>query len=410
MNGIARPRPFDVVVVAAGGSRRMGGIDKLDAVIGDRPLLAWTLGALGTVPNVGRIAVAVAPERVAAVAAAAWLPPSIAAIVPGGRRRQDSVAAAFDALDPPDERIVVVHDGARPAVSHELILAAIAAAERHGAAIPTLPIAETVKRLAQGRVIETMDRAALAVAQTPQAVRAAALRAAWAVNPPDGPLTFTDEAAFLEAARIPVHAIPGDPSNLKVTVPADLARVRETLLASTSPQPALADRPVRVGFGTDSHPFGPGEPLALGGTTIEGAPRLAGHSDGDVALHALADALLGAAGLPDLGRIVPAGRETPRGIAGRLVVGAAMDRLAAAGYSPLSVDLTIVGARPRLAERLDGMRDAIAGILGLPASAVDVKGSTGNLGGMEGAGRGMTAHAVAVIGHLDPSAATAMRR
>ena len=155
----------------------------------------------------------------------------------------------------------------------------------------------------------------------------------------------------------------------------------------------------RVGIGHDSHPFGPGEPLALGGIVIDGAPRLSGHSDGDVALHALADALLGAAGLGDLGRLFPADSRTPRGIASAELLAEVRDRVAAAGWRPASVDLTIVAARPRLARapRRDARRRSRRS-LGLDREAVNVKASSGNLDGSEGAGRGISALAVATAG------------
>jgi 2-C-methyl-D-erythritol 2,4-cyclodiphosphate synthase len=150
-------------------------------------------------------------------------------------------------------------------------------------------------------------------------------------------------------------------------------------------------------MGRDGHPFGPGEPLRLGGIDITGVPRLHGHSDGDVALHAVADALLGAAALGDLGRMFPAGSETPRDVDSRELLRAVVDRLGEAGWRPIGVDLTIVGARPRLAGRLDQMRDAIGAVLGLSPQAVSVKASTGNLDGAEGAGRAISALAVATI-------------
>lgn len=168
-----------------------------------------------------------------------------------------------------------------------------------------------------------------------------------------------------------------------------------------SDSPAIDDaRPpeLRVGFGHDGHGFGPGEPLRLGGVEIAGAPRLHGHSDGDVALHALADALLGAAGLGDLGRLFPADQRTPRGIASSELLRTVVDRLAGLDLRAVSVDLTIVAGRPRLGTRLDDMRAAIAELLGLPAGQVNVKASTGNLDGAEGAGRAISARAVAVIG------------
>jgi 2-C-methyl-D-erythritol 4-phosphate cytidylyltransferase/2-C-methyl-D-erythritol 2,4-cyclodiphosphate synthase len=381
----------DAVVVAAGSSRRMGGSDKLMAPMAGRPLLAWTLAAVAASPVVDRLVLVTAPERVEAFAAAPWLPARVVAVVAGGASRQASVAAGvrhLDRLDPAGrDRPVLVHDGARPLVSAALLDAVATAVARYGAAIPVLPVAETLKRVGQGMVHETVDRSVLAAAQTPQGARRGLLLDAWAAFPPDGPREFTDEAALLEACRIEVHAIPGESANLKVTLPDDLRRVAR----------ALAPAPVRIGFGHDSHPVGPGMPLRLGGVEIEGAPRLHGHSDGDVALHAVADALLGAAGLGDLGRLFPADARTPRGIASDALLREVVARLAGAGLRPASVDVTIIGARPRLGARLDGMRAAIASLLGVDEAAVNVKASTGNLAGDEGAGRSISARAVATV-------------
>lgn len=394
----------DAIVVAAGASSRMGGTDKLAHEIGGRPLLAWTIDALAAVDSVDRIVVVVAPDRIAPVRDASWLPPRVVAVVAGGARRHESVAAGLAALavfDPvglsqsdAHDRIVLVHDGARPLASPALVVAVLAAAAAHGAAIPVLPVAETVKRIEGDRVVATVDRASLATAQTPQGIRRALLHDAFARFPPSGADTWTDEAALLEACRIAVHAVPGEATNFKVTLPADLDRAEAALLGAS---PAAA---ARVGFGTDRHPFGPGRPLALGGVEIEGAFRLHGHSDGDVALHAVADALLGAAGLGDLGRHFPADSSTPRGIASGALLTEIVARVAAAGYRPAGVDLTIVAARPRLSPLLDSMADAIAALLELPRDRVNVKASTGNLDGMEGAGRGIAAHAVATLARL----------
>ncbi len=396
----ALPRA-DAIVVAAGSSTRMGGTDKLAAPVGGRPLLAWTLDALAGSSSVTRIVVVAAAERVSAIVGAAWLPGAVCAVVPGGARRQDSVAAGAAALAAgPEDGVLLIHDGARPLVSSALVDAVAAAAARFGAAIPVVPVVETVKRIVDGRVAATVERTGLVAAQTPQGVRRDVLAAAWAVFPPDGPDTWTDEAAVLEACRIPVHAIPGEVDNLKVTLPDDLRRVELALVdagriarrASTTPGA------VRVGIGDDGHVFGPGAPLALGGIAIDAAPRLHGHSDGDVVLHAICDALLGAAGLGDLGRIFPPGPTTPAGIASAELLVECLRRVGAAGLVPRSVDVTIVAARPRLASRLPEMRDAIAGLLGIGADRVNVKASTGNLAGWEGAGRGISARAVAVVG------------
>jgi 2-C-methyl-D-erythritol 4-phosphate cytidylyltransferase/2-C-methyl-D-erythritol 2,4-cyclodiphosphate synthase len=383
----------------------MGGVDKLSYLVGGRPLLAWSIDALAAVDAVERIVVVTSTERVEEIRHAPWLSPRVAAVVEGGERRHESVAAglaALEALDASDPdasrdadaaRVVLVHDGARPLPSSALVSAVLTAASEHGAAIPVLPVTDTIKRISEGLVEATVDRTVLGAAQTPQGVRRSLLSDAFAHFPPGGLETWTDEAALLEACRIPVHALPGEPSNLKVTLPADLATAEAALIgarASSSPSP-------RTGSGFDSHPFGPGTPLAIGGIEVPGGFRLHGHSDGDVALHAIADALLGAAALGDLGRMFPAGPATPRGIASRDLIAAVLTRVRAAGYRPSSVDLTIVGARPRLAGVLDEMRGAIAELLELPPGSVNVKASTGNLSGMEGAGRGISAAAIATL-------------
>lgn len=369
----------------------MAGSDKLMASIGGRPLLAWTLDALLAAPVVERLVLVTSPERVDAWRSAPWLPTRVTAVVAGGATRQQSVAAGvryLETLDPAGrDRPVLVHDGARPLVSPALVAAVAEAVERHGAALPVLPVAETLKRVGEGLVLDTVDRSNIAAAQTPQGARRGLLLDAWATYPPDGPREFTDEAALLEACTMQVHAIPGDPANLKVTLPDDLRRVEQALIPSS----------LRVGFGHDSHPFGPGTGLRLGGIEIPGAPRLDGHSDGDVVLHAVADALLGAAGLGDLGRLFPADERTPKGIESTAVLAEVVARLAAAGFAPAGVDVTVIGARPKLGVKLDAMRDAITAILGLEPGAVNVKASTGNLAGDEGAGRSISALAVATL-------------
>ena len=386
----------DAVVVAAGLGTRMGGGDKLGLLVAGRPVLAWTLAGLAAAPIVRRIVVVTAAGRVGEVSAAPWLPSRVAAVVEGGPRRQDSVAAGVGALGAglPDD-VILVHDGARPLVSPVLVARVAAAAAEHGAAIPVVPVAETLKRVVDGQIAATVDRTMLAAAQTPQGIRRDVLARAWAERPPGGAATWTDEAALLEACRIPVHAVPGESTNLKVTLPDDLARFEAALAARGDF--AAAPLVPRVGFGDDGHPFGPGAPLVLGGLVFEGAPRLHGHSDGDVALHAVCEALLGAAGLGDLGRLFPAGPATPAGIASTEMLAACLERVVAAGYTPVALDVTLVGARPRLAGHLDAMAAAIAARVGVAADRVNVKASTGNLAGFEGAGRGISARAVAVV-------------
>jgi 2-C-methyl-D-erythritol 4-phosphate cytidylyltransferase / 2-C-methyl-D-erythritol 2,4-cyclodiphosphate synthase len=436
------PDPVEAIVVAAGSSRRMGGRNKLAENLRGRSVLCWSVEALAGA-GIDRIVIVTSPDRLAEVAAEPWLPDAVVAVVAGGERRQQSVAAGVaalaDPLTPPaptragratrrrtagaaadgkdatrhQDPILLVHDAARPLASPDLVRAVAEAAARHGAAIPVVPITETLKRLDGDRVGVTVDRSGVVAAQTPQGVRRSLLERAYAQYPPDGAETWTDEASLLEACRIPVHAIRGEATNLKVTVPLDLDRAGALLDGGLVPgRPAGADTALpaiapagRIGLGIDGHSFGAGEPLVLGGLRIDGAPRLSGHSDGDAALHAVADALLGAAGLGDLGRLFPADHRTPAGIDSRVLLATVAEKVRAAGWVPANVDLTITAAKPRLAGLLPAMGEAIAAALGIDPSAVNVKASTGNLGGAEGAGRSISASA---ISWLVPAAAGAV--
>jgi 2-C-methyl-D-erythritol 4-phosphate cytidylyltransferase / 2-C-methyl-D-erythritol 2,4-cyclodiphosphate synthase len=382
----------DVIVVAAGASTRMGGLDKLTALVADRPLLAWTLAAVAAAASTRRIVVVAAEDRVAELRAAAWLPPAVIDVVAGGRRRQDSVAAGFRALDSAavrgsdEDAPVLVHDGARPLVSAALVDAVARATARHGAAIPVVPVTDTLKRL-DGELIDgTVDRTSLAAAQTPQGIRRGIFRQMLTAAEA-GEREATDEAAMVEAIGLPVHVVAGDPANLKVTIPADLERVDAALRRTAR----------RTGFATDRHAFGPGSPLRLGGLEIAGAPRLHGHSDGDAVLHAIASAMLSAAGRGDLGRLFPADARTPRGVESSTLVAEARRVIEAAGWHVAAVSVAIEAARPRLGGHLEPMTAAIAGLLGLDHSAVGVSASTGNLSSAEGAGRSVAATALVTL-------------
>lgn len=384
-----------MIVVAAGASTRMG-TDKLLAPLSGRPVLAWSLEAVRAAVSVGRVILVSHPERVQVLRDTSWVRAVDAEVVAGGARRQESVAAGVRAAR---ADLVLVHDGARPLVTPALVEAVVAATREHGAAVPLVPVVETLKCLGEdGRVGETVDRAGLAAAQTPQGARRELMLAAYARHDPLGDREFTDEAALLEAAGLPVVAVEGDPANLKVTRPGDIERAEALLCAQ-------AGR-VRVGQGFDSHPFGAGDGLALGGIVVLEAPRLEGHSDGDAALHAIADAMLGVAGLGDVGRLFPAADATTHGIASRQLFVEVAQRTGDAGWAVTAVDLNLLGARPRLgARRLEAMRDAIAELLDLDRSAVGVKASTGNLSGDEGAGRAIAASALVTLvrrAHRDP--------
>ena len=321
-----------------------------------------------------------------------------ARVIPGGPRRQDSVAAGVrvaegDGRPRARRRPAVRGPGRRGRRGRRRL--------EHGAAIPVLPVVESLKQVAGGLIAGTAPREGLFRAQTPQGARRDLLRDA--VDALAGTTeTFGDEAELLARHGVAVRAVAGDPGNLKLTVPADLQLARamvegEGIVALAGPAASRragvwARTVTRSGRRSDSDSVG---------IEVAGAPRLAGHSDGDVALHAVCDALLGAAGLPDLGRAFPAGDPGTRGIeSSRLLHAVVRPGCRRAGWRPMSVNVTVIGARPRLGgRRLDAMRDAIASLVGLPADRVAVKASTGNLSGDEGAGRGMRATAIVGVIH-----------
>lgn len=357
----------------------MGGGNKLELTLGGQPILRRTVETMAAAPEIGHVIVVTAAERVDELQAMPWLSALEAAIVPGGRRRQDSVALGVQAAG---AKIVLVHDAARPFVSAELISRVVAGVREHGAAIPALPVVDALKRVDGELITASAERAGLYRAQTPQGARRELLLAAAAAHAA-GDEVIPDEADLLARNGVPVAVVPGDADNIKVTLPEDLLLARRL---------AGDERGVRLAMGTDSHPFGPGEGLRLGGLLVEGAPRLQGHSDGDAVLHALCDALLAASGGGDLGRLFPSGQRHTRDIDSRELVAEVMRRVDAAGLLVSDADVTILGARPRLGgARLDAMAEAIAGLLGLDRARVSVKAATGNLSGDEGAGRVISA-------------------
>ncbi len=357
----------------------MGGGDKLALTVAGRPILRWTLEALAGAPEVARIILVTAPLRVEELGATPWLADLGAIVVPGGRRRQDSVAAGVRATS---AEIVLVHDAARPFVSSSLVSRVVAGVQRYGAAIPALPVVDALKRVDGALITASVERGGLYWAQTPQGARRELLLAAAEAHA-RGEEDIPDEADLLARDGVDVAIVPGDAENIKVTLPEDLLLARR--LAGEG-----ARR--RVTHGSDSHPFGPGDGLRLGGLLIDGAPQLQGHSDGDAVLHALCDALLAASGDGDLGRLFPSGPQHTRGIDSRELVAAVVRRVEAADLVVESADVTILGSRPRLGgRRLDAMARSIAGLLGVEPGRVSVKAATANLSGDEGAGRVISA-------------------
>jgi 2-C-methyl-D-erythritol 4-phosphate cytidylyltransferase/2-C-methyl-D-erythritol 2,4-cyclodiphosphate synthase len=376
----------DAVIVAAGSSSRMGGSDKSDASIEGRPALRWAVDAMRGAATVRRVIVVTAADRLSDLRARSWVGDADVTLVVGGPRRQDSVASGVRAAD---SEVVLVHDAARPLATSALIDRVAQAAALHGAAIPVLPVVDSLKQVTDGLVTATADRSRLFRAQTPQGARRALLTAAIDAFA-DGPDLFGDEQELLTRHGVPVFTVPGEPAAMKITEPLDLDIVR-ALAHGPVPQP------VRYAWGTDCHPFGVLDGLRLAGLDIPEAPRLHGHSDGDAALHAVCDGLLAAARMGDLGRLFPAGDARTRGVDSRELLRQVVAHIATADLRPATLDLTVIGARPRLgAARLERMRAILAELLGIDVTAVAVQASTGNLSGDEGAGR--TISATALVG------------
>lgn len=381
------------VVPAAGRGERLGGaLPKSLTLLGGQPLVRYALEILQGVAEIGAIVVAVPSESVGLVrdlAADAKLT-KVVAVVPGGADRQASVAAGLAAL-PEGPDLVLVHDGARPFLSPHLVADVLAAAARDGSATAALPVGETIKRGSDGWVRETLDRTSLHRVQTPQAFRRALLERAHQVAAQEG-FRGTDDAVLVERTGHPVRLVPGDPTNLKVTVPEDLA-LAEAILR---PERHAGAAP-RVGIGFDVHRFGAARPLILGGVELAHGRGLVGHSDADVVAHAVMDALLGAAGCDDIGHHFPPTDPAYAGANSLALMARVREIIERRGWQAAHVDVVVMAEAPRLAPYMTAMRAAMAGVLGLAPDSVNVKATTMEQLGAIGREEGIAAHAVASV-------------
>jgi 2-C-methyl-D-erythritol 4-phosphate cytidylyltransferase/2-C-methyl-D-erythritol 2,4-cyclodiphosphate synthase len=381
------PSGIVALVVAAGrGSRTGFDLPKQYAPLAGRPVLRRTLQALLAHPAIDSVLVVIGQDdearyREAAAGLPRLLPPAI-----GGATRQHSVRNGLEKLarDPP--RLVLVHDAARPFVSPELIGRVIAASDEAGGAIPALAVTETLKRVADGRVAGTVPRESLAAAQTPQAFPFPALLAAH--RDAAGRDDLTDDAAVAALAGLPVRVVDGDRRNIKLTVPADFA-LGEAMLGE-----AMETRSAQ---GFDVHAFGPGAALWLCGVEIAHDFGLVGHSDADVGLHALTDALLGTLGDGDIGSHFPPSDSQWKGASSDRFLADAVRRLAERGGRILHLDVTLVCERPKIGPHRERMRQRVAEIAGIGLSRVSVKATTSERLGFTGRGEGIAAMALATV-------------
>jgi len=389
-----------VVIPAAGSGSRLAaaglGVGKQFMPWRGAPLYWASLRTLARVAGVHGVALAFPPAELPQASARAeelaaaqdlGLPLRFAA---GGARRQDSVAAALAVL-PRDCSRVLVHDAARPFASAALVTALLAALDAGArAAVPAVPVKDTVKRVVAGRVAATLPRAELAAVQTPQAFVLADLLAAHEHCARHG-LDVTDDASMIEALGLDVAVVPGEEGNVKITTPEDLHLLR------TGQSPRV---PV-TGWGYDVHKYGPGRPMVLGTVPIQGGPEVVAHSDGDVLLHALTDALLGCLGRGDIGEHFPDTDPRYEGVPSAVLLNEVLEMALEAGLEVVHADLTVICQVPRLAPWKAQIRSAVAGLLRLPPGRVNVKATTEEGLGFTGEKKGVKA--VACVSALLPA-------
>jgi 2-C-methyl-D-erythritol 4-phosphate cytidylyltransferase / 2-C-methyl-D-erythritol 2,4-cyclodiphosphate synthase len=374
------------LVVAGGRGERAGGpLPKQYRAVAGEPVVRRSLSAFARHPGIAMVQPVIHPQD-APLYREAVGDLGVLAPVPGGKSRQMSVHAGVEALQGYNPELVLIHDAARPFVSDALITRAIVAGRASGAAIPAIAVADTVKTVDfSGRVTATVDRSHLRTVQTPQAFRFITILEAHRRAQAAGREDFTDDAALAEWAGVEVTTFEGEASNIKLTSNEDFRKA----------EAALSD--VRTGFGYDVHSFGPGDHVMLGGLRIPHERGLCGHSDADVVLHAIVDALLGAIADGDIGLHFPPADAQWRGASSDHFLAFAANRVRArAGYI-VHIDVTVVSESPRIGPHRDAMRARIAGIVGIAPHRVAVKATTSEKMGFIGRKEGMAAFANATV-------------
>jgi 2-C-methyl-D-erythritol 4-phosphate cytidylyltransferase / 2-C-methyl-D-erythritol 2,4-cyclodiphosphate synthase len=383
------------VVVAAGRGTRVGGVPKQYRLLDGVPVIRHVLARFVAHPEIDMVQPVIHRDDAASFAeASAGLALRGAAF--GGATRQISVRAGLEALEQEAPRIVLVHDAARPFASPALISHAIAAGA-NGAAVPGLAMTDTIKAVdPDGRVVDTIDRSRLRAVQTPQAFRYDGLLAAHRRAHLAGREDFTDDAALAEWAGMTVTMFEGEAGNLKLTTEEDFARVQ------AGPWAGLGD--IRTATGYDVHAFAEGDHVRLGGIRIAHDRALCGHSDADVALHALVDAILGALADGDIGAHFPPSDPQWRGASSDRFLAFAVERVRRRGGRIAHLDITILCEAPRIGPHRDAMRARIAAIAGVEIDRVAVKATTNEKLGFIGRGEGIAAVATATV-RLPPETA-----
>lgn len=377
------------VVVAAGRGVRMGAaVNKVLLPLCGEPVIRHAVSAFCEADEIDGVVVVASADETEQMRAALCGLEKVCAIVPGGSTRQESVKNGLDAL-PKEARIALVHDGARPLISRELIARCIRQTEDCGSAVVCTPVTDTVKVEKDGCVVRTLDRSQLRAVQTPQCFFAGELKAAYEVAARDG-VSVTDDASVMEHAGHSVHLLESSEVNFKLTTPEDLRRAEDII-----GERKFMQRLPRTGFGYDVHKLVSGRRLILCGKEIPWEKGLDGHSDADVAVHALMDALLGAACLGDIGRLYPDNDPAFEGADSMKLLADVLRRVKDAGYAVVHADVTIVAQKPKLMPYMDEMRRNLEDAM--PGAQVNVKATTTERLGFEGRGEGISAQAVATI-------------
>ena len=386
----------DIVVAAGGQGRRLGSaVAKQWLSIGDRTIFERSVAACAASPRVRGIVVVVPGGDVehARTLAAGAAGDKLLHVVAGGARRQDSVAAGVAAL-PGDADVVLVHDAARPFVTGAIIGRVIDAAAREGAAIAGARVHDTVKHVArdgsQTWIDGTIPRDDLALAQTPQGFRRDVLDVLMPLMTSD--MDVTDEAVLAERAGYRVYVVEGHPDNVKITTEDDLARARRLLGGESEAQPAGT---ARIGLGYDSHRFADDRRLMIGGVHVADVRGLAGHSDADAVCHAVTDAVLGAAGLGDVGGLFPDTDPVWKDADSLALLRDAFGRVAAAGWRLGNLDLVVICHRPKIGRIAESIRASLADALGTTSDRISIKGKTPE--GTTALEDAMIVHAVALL-------------
>ncbi len=383
------------VIVAGGRGERLHGltdIPKQYLPLAGEPVLAHSLRVLAGHPQIDRTQVVIHPtDRDRYEAAAGPFAAHLAGPVAGGPTRQESVRRGLEALEVLAPERVLIHDAARPFLTADLVTRLLAALDNQRGAIAAEPVADTLKRAtADGLIADTVDRANLWRAQTPQAFRFADILVAHRRAAAAGKHGFTDDAALAEWAGVPVQLVASSGNNMKLTTREDFMLAERLLGGAPSLEP-------RSGSGFDVHAFAPGDHVWLCGVRVAHTHRLDGHSDADVALHALTDAILGAIGDGDIGEHFPPSDATWRGAPSRLFVEDALRRVRALGGRIANVDVTILCEAPRIGPHRTEMRHSIAHMLQIDPGRVGVKATTMEGLGFVGRREGIAALASALI-------------